>query len=121
MLCPEQQRLGHEESIFLEAADGQPSFQTPLEAGLITKENWLSLPGRPVFPLSASLWTSEPLPHVDLCREETAKQKKKKVLEAERPRFAFWLYCLQEVRPSLLAQSSVFSSIGGGNNNDDLY
>lgn len=51
LLCPEQQRPGHEESIFLEAADGQPSFQTPLEAGLITKEIWLFLPGRPVFPL----------------------------------------------------------------------
>ena len=105
MLCPEQQRLGHEVSIFLEAADGQPSFQTPLEAGLITKENWLFLPGRPVFLLWASLWASEPLPYMGLCREETAKQKKKKKksLEAERPRFVSWLYCLQVVRPSLLS------------------
>lgn len=75
-----------------------------LEAGLITKEIWLFLPGRPVLPLWASLWTSEPLPHVGLCREETKKQKKKQTLEAERPRFVSWMHCLQVVSPSLLLQ-----------------
>lgn len=43
--------------------------------------------------------------HGPLPRRDSKAEKKKKSLEAERPRFVSWLYCLQVVRPSLLLQS----------------